>query len=272
MKLAIFSKIGDEIPLPQLCALLAEHGYSGVEWRVHPEGHVSPARVLDDARAADAAARRHGLESICLAGYRRTFEVEQIEAEIAAAAAIGCPHVRIWAPAYRGDVPYQELFDGARRDLECVVRTAQERGVRAVLEIHFGTIVPSAGLMHRLISGLDPSGVGVIYDPDNFVKDGREHWQLGLELLGPYLAYVQFKNSAWVPGTDPSSSSTSMRWTVAAMDLEEGLVDWPAFLGVLRRLGYDGYLSCEDGRPISLPAKLSKGRETITRLWRESVQ
>lgn len=272
MKLAIFSKIGNEVPVPRLCALLAEHGYSGVEWRVHPEGHVSQARVLEDVRAADDAARRHGLESICLAGYRKTFELEQIESELAAAAAIGCPHVRIWAPPYRGDVPYQELFDEARRDLERIASMARRHGVRAVLEIHFGTIAPGAGLMHRLVAGLDPRDVGLIYDPDNFNNEGHEHWQLGLELIGPYLAYVQFKNSAWVPGPDPSSPVASKRWTLANADLEEGLVDWPAFLRVLHQLAYDGYLSCEDGRPISLPAKLAEDGAIITRLWRETAQ
>jgi sugar phosphate isomerase/epimerase len=270
MKLAIYSKIGNHLPASELCALLAEQGYHGLEWQTNQEGNVHPDRVLADARAADAAARQHGLESLCLAGYLRTSDTEQIEPQLAAAAEIGCPHVRIWAPGYRGNVPYQELFEGAPRDLERIAGVARHRGVRAVLEIHHGTIVPSAGLAYRLVEGHDPRDVGLIYDPDNFIREGREHWQMGLELIGPYLAYVQFKNASWVPGPDPSSPVAARRWICANADLEEGLVDWPAFLRVLHRRNYDGYLSNEDGRPVPLPARLGEDRDVITRLWREA--
>jgi sugar phosphate isomerase/epimerase len=270
VRLAIFSKIGNDVPVPELCALLAEQGYHGVEWRTHPEGHVRPDHVLEDAKAAGAAARRHGLESLCLAGYCKTYEADQVEPQLAAAAEIGCPHVRVWPPAYRGNLPYQELFDGARRDLERIAGMARRHGVRAVLEIHYGNIAPSAGLMYRFVEGLDPRDIGLIYDPDNLTKEGHENWQMVLELIDPYLAYVQFRNSSSVPGPDPSSPAASRRWIRANADLEEGLIDWPAFLRVLRRLNYDGYLSNEDSRPVPLPARLAEDRDIIARLWREA--
>jgi hypothetical protein len=104
MKLAIFSKIGNDLPAPQLCALLAELGYHDLEWQTNPEGRVHPDRLLPDTRAANAAACQHGLESLFLAGYLCISEADQIEPQLAAAAEIGCPHVRIWAPGYRGTV------------------------------------------------------------------------------------------------------------------------------------------------------------------------
>ena len=94
---------------------------------------------------------------------------------------------------------------------------------------------------------------------------------MGLELIGPYLAYVQFKNTSWVPGPDPASPVAARRWIRANADLEEGLVDWPAFLRVLHRLGYDGFLSNEDGRPVALPDRLAEDRDVITRLWRAAA-
>ncbi len=197
MKLAILAKIGNDMPVPELCALLAEQGYHGVEWRTHPEGHVRLDHVLADARATGAAARRHGLESLYLAGYCKTYEADQMEPQLAAAAEIGCPHVHVWPPANCRSLPYQELFAGARRDLERIAGMACRHGVRAVLESHYGTIAPSAGL-------------------------------------------------------------------------EEGLIDWPAFLRVLHWRAYDGYLSNEDSRPVPLPARLAEDRDIVARLWRES--
>ncbi len=272
MKLAIFSKIGNDVSVPDLCALLAQHGYHGVEWRLHEEGHVRPSRIIEDARKADAAAREHNLESICLSGYLKTFDVDVMESQLATAAAIGCPNVRIWPPAYRGTVPYPQLFDTPRRELDCIAAMARRHGVRAVFEIHYGNIAPSVGLMSRLLQDHDPREVGVIYDPDNFTKEGQESWQMGLELIWPYLAYVQFKNSAWVPGPDPNSPVAAQRWSRVNADLEEGLVDWTVFFRVLHRLGYDGYLSNEDGRPVPLSQKLVEDHEIVTRLWQAAAK
>ena len=47
---AIFSKIGNDLPAPELCALLAEQGYHTLEWQTSPEGHVHPDRLLPGAR------------------------------------------------------------------------------------------------------------------------------------------------------------------------------------------------------------------------------
>ncbi len=269
MKLAVFSKIGNHLPADDLCAVLADHGYQGVEWQVHAEGHISPNDVEAGADRAAAAARRRGIESICLAGYLRLGDdgaVDAIARQVAAAARIGCPAVRIWAPSSRGATPYAALFGRAHADLAAAAEVAGAHGVRLVVEVHFGTIVPSASLTLRLIDGLDPRHVGAIYDPDNLTQEGLEHWRLGLELLGPYLAYVQFKNARWVQVDEPGADGWR-RWRREYVALEQGLVDWPAFLGVLCGRGYDGYLSNEDTRPVPLEERLDAGRTTITRLW-----
>ena len=280
MKLAIFSKILNDLPVDTLCPLLKEHGYDGVEWQVNASGHVHPDWVQEDARVAADAARRHGLESLCLSGYLKLYEPDAIEAQLAAAGSVGCPHVRIWPPAYRGATPYQQMLDESRRHLETITRAARSHGTRAVMEIHYGNIAPSVGLMYRLVEGFDPRDVGLIYDPDNFTREGMEHWQLGLELLGPYLAYVQFKSSAWVQafdeGTAPIKATAgpayNPRWRRAAASLEDGMMSWPAFLRILQRRGYDGYLSSEDGRQLAPAEKLAQNRASITRYWRQAEE
>jgi len=269
MKLAVFSKIGNQLPPEDLCATLAQHGYHGVEWQVHPDGHILPEELDAGARRVAEAARSNGLESLCLAGYLRLGDdgaVTAIGKQLGAAAAIGCPNVRIWATAYRGTIPYETLFTQARADLKRVTHHAAAHGVRALVEVHFGTIVPSVSLTLRLLEGLDPKHVGVIYDPDNLTQEGLENWQLGLELLEPYLAYVQFKNAVWAPAEKVAGDGWQ-RWRREYVPLDQGLVDWPAFVKLLRQMQYDGYLSNEDTRPLPLAERLTTGRDTILRLW-----
>jgi sugar phosphate isomerase/epimerase len=78
----------------------------------------------------------------------------------------------------------------------------------------------------------------VNYDPANFIIEGRESWQMGLELLGPYLDYVHAKNIAWVREQD------GWRWIFASMT--DGQVDWREIISALRSVEYDDYISFEN--------------------------
>ena len=90
----------------------------------------------------------------------------------------------------------------------------------------------------RLVEPFDPGKIGVNYDPANLVIEGKESWQMGLELLGPYLDYVHAKNISWV------REDGTWRWVFAAMS--EGQVGWAEVMQALDRVGYDGYVSFED--------------------------
>ena len=107
-----------------------------------------------------------------------------------------------------------------------------------VIETHFSTIAPSASLAYRLVKHFPPATIGVNYDPANLIIEGRESWQMGLELLGPYLDYVHAKNIAWVREQD------RWRWVFASMT--DGQVNWAEIVSALHTVGYDDYISFEN--------------------------
>ena len=103
-------------------------------------------------------------------------------------------------------------------------------------------LVEDQGLRVSCLTGrvehFDPTTIGVNYDPANLIIEGRESWQMGLELLGPYLDYVHAKNIAWVREQD------RWRWIFASMT--EGQVAWGEIISALRAVGYEGYISFEN--------------------------
>jgi sugar phosphate isomerase/epimerase len=139
-----------------------------------------------------------------------------------------------------GDGSYSEMFDAARRFLSGVEDLSGEHKVKAVVEIHHGTICPSASLAHRLVSGFDPQRIGVIFDPGNMVNEGFEDYRIGLELLGPHLAHVHLKNAAF---DRPEGGGV---WRPRWSPLEDGVVDFEELFYALRGVGYDGWLVVED--------------------------
>jgi sugar phosphate isomerase/epimerase len=265
MKHSVFTVMMPEFNIEDTAKILRDLGFDGVEWRVgniamSPEkpsywgynrSTVDLATIEEKASAVKILAERHGLEISCLATYLGVGQIEEIKRALRAARAMNCPFVRVGAPRYDGTKNYNQLFEETVRDAREVERQARDMGVTALLELHMGNIMPSAGLAHRIVSNFDHRHIGVIYDPGNMIYEGYEQWKMGLELLGKYLRHVHVKNSAWLRDREG-------RWRAEAAQLEDGIVDWRKLLGDLRSAGYDGYLSLEDFTEQETISKLKR--------------
>jgi sugar phosphate isomerase/epimerase len=229
-------------------------GYAGVEWRVKstPESVRAEApsfwgnnlcTFAPTTAAAEQArdiAQANGLAIPGLGTYIDVGDVAAVEQAMALARICGAGQVRVGAGHWPAEGSYAASFTRARTFLGETQALAKQYGVKAVIEIHHRTIVPSATLAHRLVSGLDPDYVGVIHDAGNMVYEGFEEYRLGLELLGPYLAHVHLKNAAW---QRPVAGGI---WRATWTPFEDGVVDWPALFAALRAVGYEGWLGIED--------------------------
>jgi len=255
---------------PEACAqTLASLGFDGVEWRVTAPSPPDAATnywtgnlcTIDINRLDEEASRvrlvcgQHGLQIPALGTYVSAADRATVRRCMAFAADVGCPQIRVGVPPYDGTRSYNQLYEEAVEHLDEVAALAKEYGVRANVELHMGSICPSASMAHRLLARFDPQYVGAIYDPGNMVAEGMEAWQMGMELLGPYLAHVHVKNSRWEVA---SRDGSVVRWRHAMCPLREGVVDWPQVLAALRRVGYTGWLSFEDFGPGGTVQKLGE--------------
>jgi sugar phosphate isomerase/epimerase len=265
MKFAVFTVSLPEWTPAEAVRNLAELGYDGVEWRIADdppratpgfwEGNrcTYPLRsFVEDAPQIRALTEEAGLVIPAVSSYVQAHERAEVERVLRGAAVLGAPMARIQVSRFEGQAPHVELWDRARRDYRAVERLARTHRVKALVEIHHGTIVPSASAARRFLEGFDPEWVGTIYDPGNMVWEGHEQYRLGLETLGPYLAHVHAKNAAWRQGGRRTDGS--LIWQAAWVPLDAGVVDVRALLTALRRVGYDRWISVEDfatERPLS---------------------
>ncbi len=269
-KYAVFTVMCPEHDLEQTAALASSLGFDGLEWRVAEKASepitevsywganrstVDIAKIDSDLTRAKEIADRHGLTMPILGTYMKCSELKVVESAMRASAAVGCPKLRVGPPGYDGSRPYQELFDRALRDFEEVTGLAHKYEVQACIEMHMGNITPSAGLAHRLVSHFDPEDIGVIFDPGNMVVEGFENYQMGLELLGPYLSHVHAKNCMWAR-TGEEQGGAKWEWRMAGV--KQGQADWTAIAAALKKVGYDGWLSFEDFSEGATETKLSE--------------
>jgi len=242
----------------------ANLGYEGLELRVRriPEaalGHpysfwgnhkndLNPDNFPELASRIKRLCDDRGLAIPVLASNASANDLDDLKRLAEGAARCGCPLVRVQAPRrYNGTVSYHELYAEAVESFGRAIEVLAPHRVRALLEIHGGTITISAGLAYRFVSNFAPDQIGVIYDTQNMVREGYEGTRLGLDVLGPYLAHVHIGGHAPAPGVREADGT--LRWNWAATELADGLLATPDLLAELKRVGYDRFITVEDLRP-----------------------
>ena len=219
----------------RLASVLAGMGADGAEVVVRDGQTVTPG---EPGRLREVAAElsRHGLTL----GVVTTDLVRAdatADAVLGGCADLGVPLVRLGWWRYDAAAGYQRILAGARRDLAGLAGLGRRHGVRLALQLHHGTIHPSAAHALRLTEEL-----AVYLDPGNQAMEGSEHLPLSLDLLGDRVACVGVKNAAW--------RGPGLAWQPLA---DGGVVDWPATLRTLHERGYAGPLSLHAHYPTTDP-------------------
>jgi len=252
MKIACYSLVlGKGFTIPAVVETLARFGYDGVEWRVRDDFHLPLADIDERLGEAKALCDKAGLEIPALSTYIQISESDEAATVLRAAAKADCPRVRLLAPQYDGSTPYEALFDQAREDLKAIAALCQECELKVLLPAHMNNIIPSASAAYRLVEGFSPDCLGILLDPANMIRAGREDWRMGIDLLGPYLGYIHVKNSAWHYVEDQG-------WQFGWAPLDRGMVDWQEVIGLLQAAEYAGWLALEDLLDTPVEEKLEQ--------------
>lgn len=271
MRYAVFTVILPELDLDETIEALADNGYDGVEWRCRkiPEerggepysfwGNVKndmpPQRLIKEGALIAEKCRDAGLEPFAVASYCNCYEHDEVKLCAEATASLGAKYFRVGPPHYDGSINYNRLYGEALENYAKAIEIARGFSVSVAIETHMGNICCSASLTYRIVSEFPPEDIGVIYDPGNMVHEGYEPYQLGLELLSPYLRHVHVKNQCWKETGRRENGSAD--WRAGNCPFLEGVVNWEEVIRALRKVGFDGYLSFEDFSDTPWQRKLS---------------
>lgn len=268
MKLSCTSVMLPRWDLDQTFDKLAEYGYEGLELRcrtvkadapAEPSfwgrhlADISPDNIVDRAGEIQAASKRSGLKVVALAPQAIIGEDELIDKLFAGALAIDPdepPMIRIGAPRHDRTKPYHPQFDEARAGFAALTERAREQGVKALYEIHVGTVAVSCSRTIELLKDLDTDHIGAIYDIPNMIRVGLEDSRMGMEILGPYMAHCHIGNGTPVPdkpAREGDFDQVSWKWDFS--DLRDGVANIPQLIQDMKDIGYSGYMSLEEFGP-----------------------
>lgn len=130
-------------------------------------------------------------------------------------------------------------FQIARGKLEPLVDLCAEAKVRAVYQLHHGTLFPSASAAFGLVYGLDAEWIGVMLDPGNQNFEGYESWSTAVGLLGEYVRAVGVKDTAIA--RDPARADQPDKgWKRTWATLDAGETNWHDLVRALHGAAFEG--------------------------------
>jgi len=273
MRYSATSVMLPELTLEEQAALLQKLGYDGVEWRVRRvseetrkrpfsewgahKNDLTPDNFTANAERMKKVAADHGIAIAGIASNADAYDIEQAKSLAEGAQACGAPFIRIGCPRrYDGSVPYPVLYNGAVDAFGKVLDAIAGYQVKVALEIHGGTIHPSAALAHRIVSHWSPDRICVIYDPQNMVADGYETTELALELLDKYVGHIHV--GGHIPEAKGRDETGTTQWEWPGVPMQDGLYNYPRMLRKLKAMGYAGFISVEDFRSAPVEHKLKE--------------
>ena len=203
----------------------------------HPVGELDPELTTEaDKKKLQATLKRLGMEITALCGdLGRGFvggdhiaeDVEKTKRMMDLAKSLG---VKVLT-SHIGRIPEDKGEPGYRiatEALEEIGRHGDEIGVMFASE----TGPESGATLAEFLRNLKTKSIRANYDPANMVMRGFEPVQ-GARDLGDLIVHTHAKDGI---GPGPNRGE---------VPLGEGEVPWPEYLGVLKEIGYDGYLTIE---------------------------
>ena len=246
MKLIVFSKMLQEKSIAELVELAQKHGYDGYDLAVRPGHPVNPDNAATALPQAQTQMKQAGLQIGMVTGNFDLLTADHPLAE-PLLAAMDSADVRLLKLGYFRFEPqtmdYWEQVDDVRRAFSAWERLASIYNVKICYHTHshYCMGLNAAALMH-LLRDFDPAYLGAYLDPGHFAVDG-EPFDFGLAMAREHLSILSVKDVLVQRVEKNGHGAAKALWVAAG----EGIVDWTAVFGELRRIEYDGFLSihCE---------------------------
>jgi len=232
-------------------ALAKAAGFEGVELALDETGEISLESTRSDASRVRELAEQSQISLYSLATglywqYSLTSDDEAIRAaaekvakkQLEVASWLGCDTVLVIPGMVAGldadspIVPYDIVYERAMESLVRLSGYAKSLGVVIGLENVWNKFLLSPLEMRDFIDKIGSAFVKAYFDVGNVVRDGfPEQW---IRILGRRIAKVHFKDYKRSVGT-----------LDGFCDLLGGDVDYPAVVGALAEIGYDGWVTAE---------------------------
>ncbi len=188
----------------------------------------------------------------------RKAEIEKEIFAIEMSAALGAKYCRVLSGQRRKEITYEEGMEYVVDSINACIPTAEKYGITLILENHykddFWTEPEFAQMMDvfvDLVNRIESRSFAVNFDPSNAIAAGEEplellekvkHRVVTMHASDRYLANGTVEDLRKAEGGTPGYVSFFKHGVIG-----KGLNDYDAIFSTLKAVGFDGWISIEDG-------------------------
>lgn len=188
----------------------------------------------------------------------RQNEVEKEIYAIEMSAALGAKYCRVLSGQRRKDISREEGMNYVVESINACIPSAEKLGITLIIENHykddFWTEPEFAQMMDvfvDLVNRIESKSFGVNFDPSNVIAAGEEplellervkHRVVTMHASDRYLANGTVEDLRKVEGGSAGYVSFFKHGVIG-----KGLNDYDAIFSILKGVGFDGWISIEDG-------------------------
>ena len=267
MELGLYNSCLLDWDLDRLLGWAAAHGYAAVEvhggprfrhvdWAAVAAGRENPLVDIQNKHPVRIRGLMYGpLNFLAPDSAERSAALAYLDMLLQAARRGGVPLVS----TFTGRDPRLSLEDNLERNRDVFARIAElaeRHGVDVAFEncpmfqvwpwVHNVAISPL--LWRQLFQIVDSPRVGLNFDPSHLVWQGIDYLA-ALDEFRDRLKLVQAKDTEVLEEVRRDEGLLSPRWWRHRIP-GEGMIEWAAFVGRLRQVGYDSVLSIEHEDPV----------------------
>ncbi len=243
MQFVLFTDNLSDLTIAQACAAAKKAGFDGVDLTLRPGGHVLPENAEVGLSEAKRIADDLGVAIPMVSTAITDAGSPHAEAIFASAVHYGVRRLKLGYWPYRPFGTLAAQIDEARARLERVARLGEKYHVLPCVHCHSGRFVAAGGpLLYLILKDFKPAEAGAYVDPMHMTMEGSlSGWEMGLDLLAPWIALAGIKNFHWIPSARDATGQMRYRWEYTP--LADGQAPLPEFMSYLRQLKYDGIVS-----------------------------
>jgi L-ribulose-5-phosphate 3-epimerase len=271
-----FSKHLQWLGWEQMAETAADLGFDGIDLTVREGGHVLPERVKEDLPKVVTIVRRAGLDIPMITAGIEDIHSPHAEDILRAASEVGIPRYRWGWFSWSDTVQLPELsrfraspgkhpellIDVPRRLGELKKRVAelaelnQRFTVCAMYHNHSGPLVgASVWDLWVLLKDFDSRWVSSNFDVGHAtVEGGLGGWVNSTRLMAPFIRGTAIKDFKW-------GKNRKGEWEPLWCPLGEGMVNFPAFLAMLKEADFSGPVQLHSEYPLG---GAENGDKTLT--------
>jgi sugar phosphate isomerase/epimerase len=243
MRYVLFTDNLADLSIAEAVHAARKAGFDGLDLTLRPGGHVKPEDAERGLAEAKKIADEAGMTIPMISTAVTDSDSPHAEAIFASAAHYGVRRIKLGYWPYEPFGTLARQIDEARARLGRLAGLGRKYHVLPCVHCHSGRLLAAGGFgTYLILREFPPDEVGAYVDPMHMtIEGGVSGWEMGLDLLAPWVALVGVKNFRWLPGDRDELGQKRYRWEYTP--LADGQAPLPEFMALLHRLEYDGIVS-----------------------------